>query len=276
MAASARDMRTGAYLCANTRRMRYFMNLSYKGTNYHGWQIQRNAPSVQAELERALSTVLRLPTPVTGAGRTDTGVHARDYTAHFDAAPVAEAEALRYQLNAMLPDDIAVHRIRRVRDDAHARFDAAEREYTYYMRSEKDPFSRETSWQYRGALDTAAMNEAAAHLLAFDDFTTFAKLNSANKTNICKVTYARWRQEGTELIFTIRANRFLRNMVRAITGTLVGVGRGKMTPDEFRSIIAARDLSRAGSSAPAQGLFLTAVRYPEEIFLDSDTPSHLP
>ena len=276
MAASARDMRTGAYLCVKTRRMRYFMNLSYKGTNYHGWQIQRNAPSVQAELERALSTVLRLPTPVTGAGRTDTGVHARDYTAHFDAAPVAEAEALRYHLNAMLPDDIAVHRIRRVRDDAHARFDAAEREYTYYMRSEKDPFSRETSWQYRGALDTAAMNEAAAHLLAFDDFTTFAKLNSANKTNICKVTYARWRQEGTELIFTIRANRFLRNMVRAITGTLVGVGRGKMTPDEFRSIIAARDLSRAGSSAPAQGLFLTAVRYPEEIFLDSDTPSHLP
>lgn len=170
----------------------------------------------------------RLPTPVTGAGRTDTGVHGpRLYGPHFDAAPVAEAEALRYHLNAMLPDDIAVHRIRRVRDDAHARFDAAEREYTYYMRSEKDPFSRETSWQYRGALDTAAMNEAAAHLLAFDDFTTFAKLNSANKTNICKVTYARWRQEGTELIFTIRANRFLRNMVRAITGTLVGVGRGK-------------------------------------------------
>ena len=243
--------------------MRYFLELSYSGKAYCGWQVQPGDPSVQQAVQQALSTLLRHETPVVGAGRTDTGVHASFYVAHFDTERAVDDPArFCYHLNAVLPDDIAVSALRRVRDDAHARFDAAEREYTYYMRSEQDPFSRETSWQYRGALDTAAMNEAAAHLLAFDDFTTFAKLNSANKTNICKVTYARWRQEGTELIFTIRANRFLRNMVRAITGTLVGVGRGKMT--------------RAGSSAPAQGLFLTAVRYPEEIFLDSDTPSHLP
>ena len=252
--------------------MRYFMILSYKGTNYHGWQIQPNAPSVQAELERVLSTILRTPTPVTGAGRTDTGVHARNYAAHFDCvAELGDTEKFRYHLNAMLPGDIAIHRIRRVRDDAHARFDASEREYTYYMCSEKEPFSRETSWQYSGKLNIAAMNEAAAHLLDFDDFTTFAKLNSANKTNICRVTHAGWRQEGSRTVFTIRADRFLRNMVRAITGTLVEVGRGKMTPEKFRDILAARDLSLAGSSAPAQGLFLTAVRYPEEIFID-DAP----
>lgn len=249
--------------------MRYFLILSYKGTNYHGWQLQRNAPSVQAELERVLAALLRKQTPVTGAGRTDTGVHARNYTAHFDTErPVADLEGFRYHLNSMLPGDIAVHAACRVRDDAHARFDALEREYIYYICSGKDPFSRETAWQYRAVPDMDAMNAAAAHLLEFDDFTTFAKLGSGNRNNLCRVTHAAWCRTESGLVFTIRANRFLRNMVRAITGTLVyEVGRGRMTPEGFRNIIAARDLSLAGSSAPAQGLFLNRIRYPEDIFI---------
>ena len=248
--------------------MRYFLTLSYKGTNYNGWQIQRNAPSVQGKLEEALALLLRRPTPVTGAGRTDTGVHARYYVAHFDTTEaIRDRAGFCYHLNAVLPYDIAVHELLPVRADAHARFDATEREYRYLILTAKDPFARETAWLYHGALHIDAMNEAAAHLLAFDDFTTFAKLNSANKTNICDVRHAVWTQTGDRLEFTIRANRFLRNMVRAITGTLVEVGRGKMTPEEFRAIIAARDLSLSGSSAPAQGLYLSDVRYPADLFL---------
>lgn len=249
--------------------MRYFLILSYKGTNYNGWQIQRNAPSVQGKLEEALTLLLRTPTAVTGAGRTDTGVHASYYVAHFDAPEaIRDRAGFCYHLNAVLPYDIAIHDLRPVRDDAHARFDAREREYRYVIRTEKDPFVRETAWLYYGALDVDAMNEAAIHLLEFDDFTTFAKLNSANKTNICDVRHAAWVRKGNELIFTIRADRFLRNMVRAITGTLVEVGRGKMSPDAFRDIIAARDLSLSGSSAPAQGLFLNNIIYPAELFLE--------
>ncbi len=248
--------------------MRYFLTLSYKGTNYNGWQIQQNAPSIQGKIEEALSLLLRTPTAVTGAGRTDTGVHALYYVAHFDSREeISDRTGFCYHLNAMLPYDIAIHDLRPVRAEAHARFDATEREYRYMMRTAKDPFVRETAWLYYGRLDLDAMNEAAAHLLRFDDFTTFAKLNSANKTNICDVRYALWQRDGDRLEFTIRANRFLRNMVRAITGTLVEVGRGKMTPDAFRDIIAARDLSLSGSSAPAQGLYLSNVRYPDTVFL---------
>lgn len=257
------------YLCCSNLplAMRYFLNLSYKGTNYHGWQLQRNAPSVQGEVEKALSAILRTPTGVVGAGRTDTGVHALHYTAHFDAAePIPDANSFLYHANSFLPTDISLHSLRPVHSDAHARFDAYEREYTYIMVRGKDPFRRETSWQYYAGLDVAAMNEAAAWLLQFDDFTTFAKLNSGNKTNICHVTHAQWVEEGNEARFCIRANRFLRNMVRAITGTLVEVGRGKISPEEFRNLVAARDLSLSGSSAPAQGLFLSNIKYPDNIF----------
>lgn len=247
--------------------MRYFIELSYKGTCYNGWQVQANAPSVQGGLQKAMSAILRENITVTGAGRTDTGVHALHYVAHFDLpGPIGDSKSLVYHLNMLLPKDIAVKRIYRVGDSAHARFDALSREYRYVMNSEKDPFSRETSWQYYVALDTGRMNEAAAWLLQFDDFTTFAKLNSGNKTNICTVTHAEWTGTGSGMVFTIRANRFLRNMVRAIVGTLVDVGRGKMTPGEFRDAVAAKDLSLSGTSAPAQGLFLSDIKYPEHIF----------
>lgn len=247
--------------------MRYFMLLSYRGTNYHGWQRQSNAPSVQDELERVLSARLRNGVEVTGAGRTDTGVHASYYVAHFDTYMVIDdCDGLCYHLNSMLPRDIAVRGIYSVANEAHARFDATEREYTYRIVSRKEPFCVETAWQYYVRLDIEAMNRAAVHLLEFDDFTSFAKLNSNNKTNICHVSHAEWRSEGAWSVFTIRADRFLRNMVRAITGTLVEVGRGKLSPDDFRDIIAARNLSLAGSSAPAQGLFLSGIKYPQNIF----------
>lgn len=247
--------------------MRYFLTLSYKGTNYNGWQIQRNAPSVQEKLEKALALLLRRPTPVTGAGRTDTGVHARYYVAHFDTTEaIRDRAGFCYHLNAVLPYDIAVHELLPVRTDAHARFDATEREYRYLILTAKDPFARETAWLYHGALRIDAMNEAAAHLLAFDDFTTFAKLNSANKTNICDVRHAVWTQAGDRLEFTIRANRFLRNMVRAIVGTLLEVGRGRLSIDGFRRVIEQKDRCKAGTSVPGHALFLTDIAYPDDLF----------
>lgn len=246
--------------------MRYFIELSYKGTDYNGWQIQKNAPSVQGKLQSALSTILKSPHTVTGAGRTDTGVHASYFVAHFDTViPIEDTAGLCYHLNAMIPKDIAIKSIFEVNDDAHARFSAIRREYKYYIRREKDPFSRETSWQYYVPLNAEAMNQAAEWLLRFDDFTSFAKLDSGNKTNICKVTHAYWEDTGGCLVFTIRADRFLRNMVRAIVGTLVDVGKGRVSPEGFRDLIAAQDLSLSGTSAPAQGLFLSNIIYPEGI-----------
>jgi tRNA pseudouridine38-40 synthase len=241
---------------------RFFVELSYLGTAYCGWQRQPDAPSVQGALEDALSTLLREPVEVTGAGRTDTGVHAARYIAHFDASSEPDV----YHLNALLPRDIAVRRVWEVAPDAHARFDAREREYTYYITLHKDPFRQHTAWYYSGALDLDAMNRAAAHLLGTHDFTTFSKLHSGNKTFECTVFEARWAVEppqaaGCGVRFTIRADRFLRNMVRSTVGTLVDVGRGKITPERFAAILEARDRSLASGSAPAQGLFLTDVRY---------------
>ncbi|MCD8102521.1 MAG: tRNA pseudouridine(38-40) synthase TruA [Alistipes sp.] len=252
--------------------MRYFIEMSYKGTAYHGWQVQANAVSVQAVVEDALSKLLREAVQVTGAGRTDTGVHASYYVAHFDAsAPVYGDEAGRsgfvYHLNALLPHDVAVRSVTSVSDEAHARFDARLREYRYFLIPYKDAFRSDTAWHYRGNLDTEAMNAAAATLTEHDDFTTFCKLHSGNKTNICRVSHARWeRQPDGGLVFTIRADRFLRNMVRSITGTLVDVGKGKTSADGFRDALRAKDLSRAGTMAPAAGLFLSNIRYPDEIF----------
>lgn len=247
--------------------MRYFIELRYKGAAYFGWQRQNDVPSVQQTLERALSTLLRADTEVVGAGRTDTGVNASYYVAHFDTTtPIADPERLVYKLNLILPDDISIFSVKEVAPEAHARFDAVRREYRYYVEQRKNPFTRDGSWQYYVTLDVEAMNRAAESLLRYDDFTSFAKLNSNNKTNICHISHAEWVREGERLCFTIVADRFLRNMVRALVGTLVDVGRGRYTPEQFEEIVASRDLSRSSGGAPAQGLFLSDVAYPEDVF----------
>ena len=242
--------------------MRYFIELQYEGAAYCGWQRQPDQRTVQGTIEDALTMLLRQPTEIVGAGRTDTGVNASFYTAHFDTEREIDSAFIAHKLNAILPHDIAIKRIYAVADDLHARFDAVEREYTYFLSPVKAPFRRHSAWICYFQLDVEKMNEAAKHLLEVDDFTTFAKLNSNNKTNICNVTHAEWMVEsdGT-LRFTIRADRFLRNMVRAIVGTLVDVGRGRYTVEEFREIVDAKDLSRASSGAQPQGLFLSNVKY---------------
>lgn len=247
--------------------MRYFMELSYKGTAYNGWQRQDNVPTVQDTIETALSLKLRERIEVVGAGRTDTGVHALYYVVHFDCtAVIDDSEDFIYHLNAILPADIAVRSLTPVGDTAHARFDAFSREYQYYVLPFKSPFRKEFSWQYYVGLDVEKMNEAAQLLTQSEDFTTFSKLHSNNATYLCDVSTAKWEWRGEELVFTIRANRFLRNMVRSIVGTLVDVGRGKMSVGDFGAALDSRDRSRASGSAPAQGLFLTDVIYPEDVF----------
>ncbi len=248
--------------------MRYFIELKYNGAAYFGWQRQPNTKTVQGTLESALSTLLRTPTEVIGAGRTDTGVNASHYVAHFDCESLGglSLEQLCYKLNVILPEDIAVDRVVEVAPEAHARFDAVQREYTYFIERHKNPFTRHSSWQYYVDLDVERMNQAAQALLRHSDFTSFAKLNSNNKTNLCDIFYARWSHtEGGALCFKICANRFLRNMVRSIVGTLVDVGRGKYSPEEFEAIIRSQDLSRASAGAPAQGLFLSKISYPYEL-----------
>lgn len=248
--------------------MRYFAELKYDGAAYCGWQRQPDQPTVQRTLEQALSTLLRTSIEMTGAGRTDTGVNASYYVAHFDVPePIDDPQRILYKLDFLLPPDIAVGTLTSVSEDAHARFSAREREYRYFIEPHKNPFTRNGSWQYRVPLDLDRMNEAAAMLLEFEDFTSFAKLNSNNHTNICHIRRADWTVDSSGMLcFTIRADRFLRNMVRAIVGTLVDVGRGRYTPEQFREIIAVRDLSRSSGGAPAQGLFLSDIRYPADVF----------
>ena len=247
--------------------MRYFLELRYDGAAYCGWQRQPDAPTVQQAIEDALSKLLRHTVEIVGAGRTDTGVNASYYVAHFDTDAEFDAKQLLYKVNLVLPHDISIESVTPVVNSAHARFDAREREYTYYISTAKNPFRRHSAWMNYQPLDVDRMNEAAKSLLEYSDFTSFAKLNSNNKTNICRIMVAEWvREEGDILRFTIRADRFLRNMVRAIVGTLVDVGRGRYTVDEFRSIVEARDLSRSSAGAPAQGLFLSDVVYPKDIF----------
>lgn len=254
--------------------MRYFAELRYDGAAYCGWQRQPDAPSVQQTLEKGLSTLLREQVETVGAGRTDTGVNAAYYVAHFDTVnPIADCRQLVYKLNLILPPDIAVTSITLVADNAHARFDAIAREYRYRIEQAKNPFTRHGSWQYYVPLDVEAMNRAARTLLRYEDFTSFAKLNSNNKTNICHIEKAVWERQGDTLWFTIRADRFLRNMVRAIVGTLTDVGRGRYTPEQFEEIVSARDLSRSSGGAPAGGLFLWDVAYPEHIFSRKQLPS---
>lgn len=244
---------------------RYFIYLSYNGANYCGWQTQPNGLAIQEVIEKALSTLLRVTTSIVGAGRTDAGVHARIMTAHFDASQTElDLTALAEKLNRMLPKDIAIHKIIQVKDDAHARFDATARLYRYYMTTEKDPFGYTLKYKIHGSLDIEAMNNCAKLLLDYRDFTSFSKLHTDVKTNDCIVTYACWEKQGNDYIFTIRANRFLRNMVRSIVGTLLEAGRRKLDTDGMRRIIEAKDRCAAGASVPAHALFLEEIEYDNE------------
>lgn len=242
--------------------MRYFITFSYDGTAYHGWQIQPHSVSVQEEIQKALSTLLRRPMEVVGAGRTDTGVHARKMFAHFDSEYELECPQLVYKLNKLLPRDIAVQQVERVADDMHARFSAKSRTYHYYVHLDKNPFLRSYSWQVYGNPDFELMNRAAAVLMEYTDFTSFSKVNTDTKTNDCTITEAHWdRVADGQWRFTITANRFLRNMVRAIVGTLIEVGRGRMTIEQLRNVVDAKDRCRAGDSVPGNALFLVDVKY---------------
>jgi tRNA pseudouridine38-40 synthase len=248
---------------------RYFIYLAYDGTNYHGWQIQPNGISIQECLMKALSTFLQQETGIVGAGRTDAGVHASLMTAHFDyEGDVLDTGILTEKLNRLLPPDISVYKVCKVKDDAHARFDAVARTYKYYVTTMKFPFNRQYHYRIYNELDFERMNEASRTLFDYSDFTSFSKLHTNVKTKLCKITHAEWTKENeTTWVFTIRADRFLRNMVRAIVGTLFEVGRGKLSVEDFRKIIEQKNRCKAGSSAPGHALFLTNIEYPEKIFL---------
>lgn len=243
---------------------RYFVELSYNGTDFHGWQIQPNGITVQECLDKALSTYFRQEVVSLGCGRTDTGVHATQFYAHFDLAAIStkQLENSITGVNALLPYSIAVHRVFEVTNDAHARFDATAREYKYYLHFHKDPFKLNRSWLYKGTLDVEKMNKAAQVLLQYKDFSCFSKSNTQTFTNNCKISYAKFEQENDGLVFTIKADRFLRNMVRAIMGTMVMVGRGDVGVEKVAQIIESKNRSNAGQSVPACGLYLVAIEYP--------------
>ena len=244
--------------------MRYFITLSYDGTRYHGWQIQPNGPSVQEKLQWALSTILRQEDiQVTGAGRTDAGVHARMMVAHFDVETMNfDLTDLTYKLNRLLPQDIAIQAIQPVSDEMHARFSAIARTYHYYIHTVKDPFRRAYSCELHYPLDFQLMNEAAAILMEYEDFGAFCKAHADVKTTLCHVTAAQWHQTSpSSWYFEITANRFLRNMVRAVVGTLIDVGRGRLSIDDFRKVIEGKRRTEAGESMPANALFLENITY---------------
>ena len=250
---------------------RYFIKLAYNGTKYNGWQIQENTPNtIQQIFQEKLMMLLQESIEVSGCGRTDTGVHARNFYASFNCnTDLSENPAhWVYKLNTVLPSDISVFSIQKVTDEAHARFDATARTYHYYIHQHKNPFMEHFSWYQYGTIDFDLMNKAAEILLDTKDFTSFSKLNTQVKTNICYVSEASWMQiSDNEWCFIITADRFLRNMVRAIVGTLLLVGRNKITLEDFKKIIAKKKRTEAGMSAPAHGLFLAEVQYPPELFL---------
>lgn len=242
--------------------MRYCLKLAYKGTDFHGWQNQPETITVQGEIEKSLSVLLREPCEIVGCGRTDTGVHASDYYAHFDSDQTLDIDLLRYQLNATLPKTIVIYNILKTHDDFHARFDALSRTYKYYIILGHDPFKLDTTWQIPNTrFDVNTMNQAADILLQHTDFKSFSRSKTDVKHYNCNITEAFWKHDNYELVFTISANRFLRNMVRAIVGTLIEVGTGKISVSDFETIIKSRDRSVAGKSVPAQGLFLNHIIY---------------
>lgn len=243
---------------------RYFLRLAYSGTNYHGWQIQQNAHTVQAEMEQKIGVLLNRQVSITGCGRTDAGVHASEFFAHFDIEelPFMKKDFL-FKLNRFLPKDIVIYDLFKVNNDMHARFSAVLRTYKYYISQIKDPFNQQFSYFFNGLLHVEKMNKAASMLMQFDDFTSFSKLHTQTATNLCKVSQAQWDiNEDGKLVFTISADRFLRNMVRAVVGTLLEIGKEKMPPESIIDIIKAKDRTQAGFSVPARGLFLEKVRYP--------------
>lgn len=248
---------------------KYFLYLSYNGKNYCGWQTQPNGTSVQETIEKALALILRINTPITGAGRTDAGVHAAEMVAHFetDAEKRFVVNDLSEKLNRVLPKDIAIHRVVAVKPEAHARFDAISREYKYYITDRKDPFGYELKYLNHSPLDVEIMNRLARILFEYEDFTSFSKLHTDVKTNNCRICKAEWElRDSHNLVFTIKADRFLRNMVRAIVGTLLEGGRGKLDEIGMRRIIEAKNRCVAGASVPGHALFLDKIEYPEDIF----------
>lgn len=245
--------------------MRYFVQFCYFGKPYHGWQKQPNAITVQQVLDEALSTLLRQSIETVGAGRTDTGVHAKEMFAHFEIDRIEDRTELVYRLNALLPEAIAVQHIFEVSADAHARFDAIERSYEYWIVQEKNPFYTDFAHYLKHPLNIIEMNTAAAVLLAYGDFECFSKSNTDVKTFRCAITKAIWEVQGEKLVFTITADRFLRNMVRAVVGTLLEVGQEKWTVADVKRILNEKDRTQAGPSVPAKGLYLTSVLYPEKI-----------
>ncbi|SFC91916.1 tRNA pseudouridine(38-40) synthase TruA [Flavobacterium phragmitis] len=241
--------------------MRYFIQFAYNGTHYHGWQIQPNASSVQETLNKAFSVLLNEPISIMGAGRTDTGVHATEMFGHFDTEKTLDVPVLVHKLNSFLPKDIAIFDIILLHDNAHCRFDATKRTYEYHINTIKNPFLQELSWYVSQKLDVSLMNEAAQLLLKHTDFQCFSKTNTDVNTFDCTIFEAFWKQEEGKLIFTISANRFLRNMVRAIVGTLINIGLHKITLEDFENIIASKNREKAGFSVPAHGLYLTKIDY---------------
>lgn len=241
--------------------MRYFIKLAYKGTNYHGWQYQPNATSVQENLNKALQVILNSEINIMGAGRTDTGVHAKEMYAHFDFETPINIQTLIHKLNSFLPKDIVIYDIIPVHNEAHARFDASKRTYEYHINTFKDAFLEDKSWYYHHDLDIDLMNKASKILFNHIDFQCFSKVNTDVNTFECTIFEAYWKQENNTIIFTISANRFLRNMVRAIVGTLVNIGLHKISLDDFNEIIKSKNRDNAGFSVPAHGLYLTKIEY---------------
>lgn len=248
-------------------KQRYFIEISYNGKNYHGWQVQPNVVTVQEVLNDCLTKLLREEIHLVGAGRTDTGVHAKQLFAHFDLVKkVEDASQFLNRLNSFLPKDIAAKSLLEVGMDAHARFDATARTYEYFVMQQKNPFQENAAYLIHKPINKEAMNQAAKRLFDFKDFTTFSKLDTQTKTNNCKIMKAYWEEREGLLVFIIQADRFLRNMVRAIVGTLLEVGLGKMTEEEFVKVIESKDRSEAGTSVPAHGLYLLKVSYPKEVW----------
>lgn len=242
--------------------MRYFIELAYKGTHFHGWQTQPNAISVQEVIEQSLSTKFQEPISIIGAGRTDTGVHASFYIAHFDTEQKFDLIKFTHSLNHLVGEDIVIYKIHPVPNNMHARFDAISRTYEYRISTIESPFLKETTCFFKNNLDLDLMNEAGKILLKHTDFTSFSKLHTDTKTNTCKITEAYWEKENSLLIFKITADRFLRNMVRAIVGTMLDLGQKKISLSDLEKVIEAKDRTKAGFSAPPEGLFLTHIVYP--------------
>ncbi|MEM7162910.1 MAG: tRNA pseudouridine(38-40) synthase TruA [Bacteroidota bacterium] len=242
---------------------RYFLHLAYNGSPFHGWQRQKNAHSVQAEIEESMSKLFQKNISTMGCGRTDTGVHARSFYLHFDLEEEIENKSNTvYRLNQMLPKSISIFECHKVHDEAHARFDASSRTYRYYIIHEKDPFNQDFNAFFPGNFNLEAMNNAADKLLDYKDFTSFSKVHTETFTNECDIIFARWSEQENGIVFEIKANRFLRNMVRAIVGTCLEVGKEKMSIEDFKAVINAKDRQKAGHSVPAKGLFLEQVEYP--------------